>query len=91
MADMQLGDCLVVMADHGNDPTIGHSKHTRENVPLLVWQPGITGNYLGARATLSDVGATVCDFFRAAAPQNGTSFLPLLNVSSTGGVNHDGV
>lgn len=80
---MQQGDCLVVMADHGNDPTIGHSKHTRENVPLLVWQQGIANVSLGARKTLSDVGATACDFFHAAAPQNGTSFLSLI----TGG-NH---
>ncbi len=29
---MQPDDCLVVMADHGNDPTIGHSHHTREVV-----------------------------------------------------------
>ncbi|WP_140920402.1 phosphopentomutase [Limnobaculum xujianqingii] len=71
-------DCLVVMADHGNDPTIGHSKHTREKVPLLVYRPGVTGVQIGHRATLSDVGATVCDFFHAPAPQNGTSFLPLL-------------
>ncbi|MNC12065.1 Phosphopentomutase [compost metagenome] len=87
MNALQPGDCLVVMADHGNDPTIGHSKHTRENVPLLVWQPGISHSYLGARKTLSDVGATVCEFFAASAPQNGTSFLSLLNTSNTGG-NH---
>lgn len=87
MDAMEPGDCLVVMADHGNDPTIGHSKHTRENVPLLVWQPGISRSYLGARKTLSDVGATVCEFFSANAPQNGTSFLSLLNTSNTGG-NH---
>ncbi|RPH28747.1 phosphopentomutase [Buttiauxella warmboldiae] len=87
MDAMQPGDCLVVMADHGNDPTIGHSKHTRENVPLLVWQPGIFPSSLGARKTLSDVGATVCDFFKASAPQNGTSFLSLLNTTNTG-VNH---
>jgi phosphopentomutase len=30
MADMGPDDCIVVMADHGNDPTIGHSLHTRE-------------------------------------------------------------
>ncbi len=34
---MQPDDCLVVMADHGNDPTIGHSHHTREVVPVLVY------------------------------------------------------
>lgn len=84
MGLMQHGDCLVVMADHGNDPTIGHSKHTRENVPLLVWHPGITHAYLGVRKTLSDVGATACDFFHAAMPQNGTSFLSLLHTANTG-------
>lgn len=79
MAAMLPGDCLVVMADHGNDPTVGHSNHTREYVPLLVWQPGIRPANIGVRKTLSDVGATVCDYFNAAAPQNGTSFLSLLS------------
>ena len=78
MADMRPDDCLLVMADHGNDPTIGHSKHTREMVPLLVWSPGILPARLGTRSTLSDVGATVCDFFAARAPENGRSFLSLL-------------
>lgn len=87
MKAMEQGDCLVVMADHGNDPTIGHSKHTRENVPLLVWQPGIIPAQLGARQTLSDVGATVCDYFNAALPQNGTSFLSQLQTTDNGG-NH---
>ncbi len=88
MQAMDQGDCLVVMADHGNDPTIGHSKHTRENVPLLVWQPGIVPAQLGARETLSDVGTTACDYFNAAAPQNGTSFLSLLHTNDNRG-NHD--
>lgn len=30
-------DILVVQADHGNDPTIGHPHHTREMVPLMIW------------------------------------------------------
>ena len=76
----QLGhdDMLVVMADHGNDPTIGHARHTREQVPLLVWRSGCHGVNLGIRQTLADVGATVCDAWNATAPQSGTSFLPLL-------------
>ena len=73
-------DILLVQADHGNDPDIGHSKHTRENVPLLVYRKGLHGVKLGTRSTMSDVGATVCDFFGVAAPQNGTSFLPLLEL-----------
>ena len=71
-------DILLVMADHGNDPNIGHNKHTRENVPLLVYRKGVQGVDLGLRKSLSDVGATVCDFFGVSAPQNGESFLHLL-------------
>lgn len=74
MSLLDKDDVLVVMADHGNDPTIGHSQHTRECVPLLVWRPGVTGIRLGDRATLSDVGASVCEAFGAPAPQNGASF-----------------
>lgn len=69
------GDVLVVMADHGNDPTIGHSNHTREKVPLLVYSPGIQGRYLGGRETLADVAATVAEYFQVESPQHGKSFL----------------
>ncbi|MBI3311827.1 MAG: phosphopentomutase, partial [Serratia liquefaciens] len=70
---------LLVMADHGNDPTIGRARHTREKVPLLFWRSGVQGVYLGERSTLADVGATVCDAFGAPAPQSGHSFLSQLN------------
>ncbi len=79
IADMRPEDCLIVMADHGNDPTIGHSKHTRENVPVLIWQQGMSPAHIGLRPTLSDTGATVCDFFGAPAPENGRSFLSLFS------------
>ena len=75
---LQEEDILLVMADHGNDPDIGHNKHTRENVPLLVYKKGITGVKLNLRSSLSDVGATVCDYFDVHKPENGTSFLHLL-------------
>ncbi|MBE2896032.1 phosphopentomutase [Pasteurellaceae bacterium HPA106] len=78
MAAMGEQDVLVVMADHGNDPTIGHSKHTREKVPLLIYQQNRTLTPLGQRATLADVGASACAFFNARAPQSGTSFLSLI-------------
>lgn len=81
LAAMARDDCLVVMADHGNDPTIGHSHHTREVVPILVYQQGLEPTRLGVRTTLSDVGATVCEFFGAPPPQNGTSFLSSLRLT----------
>ncbi|MFV0381192.1 MAG: phosphopentomutase [Breznakia sp.] len=61
--EMDEEDILVVMADHGNDPTIGHSKHTRENVPLLIYGKRIKSSNIGVRETMADVGATAADYF----------------------------
>lgn len=69
-------DILVVMADHGNDPVIGHPHHTREYVPLMVRGASVRPGPFPPRATLSDVGASVSDYFHAPAPENGKSFLP---------------
>ncbi|WP_405794296.1 phosphopentomutase [Streptomyces sp. NBC_01506] len=53
------GDRLIVTADHGNDPTIGHAYHTREYVPVLIHRPDAAGiELLPDAATLADVGAT---------------------------------
>ena len=76
--ELQDEDVLVVMADHGNDPNIGHSKHTRENVPLLIRYKDVKGLNIGLRHSLSDVGASVCDYFGVDAPQNGESFWGIL-------------
>lgn len=72
-------DILIVMADHGDDPTIGHSQHTREKVPLLIYKQNVHHKYVGERATLSDIGATGADFFHVEMPQNGRSFLNRIN------------
>ena len=73
---MQEDDVLVVMADHGNDPTVGHSRHTREYVPLLITGNKVQGGVnLGTRSTLADVGATAGEYLGVALPENGSSFL----------------
>jgi len=69
-------DVLVVQADHGNDPTIGHPHHTREYVPLLIKHGRAFKGDIGTRTTLSDVGASVADYFACPPPENGTSFWP---------------
>lgn len=73
------GDLLVITADHGNDPTTPSTDHSREQVPLLARllgrEPGVP---LGVREGFMDVAATFSDFFAAAPPRKGTSFLPLL-------------
>ncbi len=72
---MNGNDILVVTADHGNDPTIGHSQHTRENVPILIYRKGLKAVNIGHRETMSDIGATVADYFKVEMPENGKSFL----------------
>ncbi|NGP43645.1 phosphopentomutase [Bacillaceae bacterium SIJ1] len=69
-------DCLLITADHGNDPTFRGTDHTRENVPLLVYSPRInTGRHIRERETFSDIGATICDNFKVSFSHPGTSFL----------------
>ncbi|MFF0826886.1 phosphopentomutase [Brevibacillus sp. NPDC003359] len=73
---LQENDLLVITADHGNDPVHHGSDHTREYVPLLVYNKGIqAGQNLGIRETFADLGATIADNFEVTAPVIGKSFL----------------
>lgn len=72
---MKEDDLLMICADHGNDPTHAGSDHTREFVPLLVYNPLLLGQSLGIRNTFADVGATIAENFNTPAPQIGQSFL----------------
>ena len=49
----------MITADHGNDPTWTGTDHTREQVPVLAFGPGIAGRAIGRRDTFADIGATV--------------------------------
>lgn len=71
-------DILIVTADHGNDPNIGHSQHTREKVPVLIYKKGLSGRDIGERKTLSDIGQSVAEYFGKVLPDNGESFLEKL-------------
>ncbi|MBO1911813.1 hypothetical protein J4G37_44375, partial [Microvirga sp. 3-52] len=72
---MVADDLLIIMADHGNDPTIGHSNHTREYVPILIVGEKVKKANIGLRNTMSDIGATLCDFYGLPMTAEGTSFL----------------
>ena len=74
------GNMLIITGDHGNDPTSNYSMHTREYVPLLVYQKGQQEEplmKLGVRATLSDIAATISDYFGVQAPEAGISCLDI--------------
>ena len=72
---MKADDLLIVCADHGNDPTHTGTDHTREYVPLLVYNPCTKAVNLGQRESFSDIGATISENFNVKSPNIGTSFL----------------
>ncbi|MCQ2794491.1 MAG: phosphopentomutase [Bacilli bacterium] len=53
-------DLLILTADHGNDPTMPGSDHTREKVPFIAYSKQISGGkMLSERSTFADIGASV--------------------------------
>lgn len=65
LSAMHRDDLLVITADHGNDPLVGHAYHTREHVPVLAIKP--SGPAVAAQrgsdlGSLADVGAGVARF-----------------------------
>lgn len=72
------GDVLMLISDHGNDPTWHGTDHTREHGMLLAYAPGRTGVDLGTRRTFADVGATVAELLGADWGGPGDSFAPSL-------------
>ena len=74
MARMGQEDLLILTADHGCDPLISGTDHTREYVPLLVWhQRMVSPAALGIRKSFSDVAATIAELF-AIESETGDSF-----------------
>ena len=72
-------DLLIITADHGNDPTMPGTDHTREYVPLIVYSPKFTEiKELPVRNTFADIGATISENFGVAKTQFGESFISLL-------------
>lgn len=63
MRVMTKDDVLVVTGDHGNDPTIGHSRHTREYVPLLIHGDDNLNGFIGSFKTLSYISSLVLNYF----------------------------
>lgn len=68
-------DTLIITADHGNDPTYTGTDHTREYVPLLVYQPGTPGKPLGLRHGFYDIAQSIAHRHGLAPMPRGRSFL----------------
>lgn len=78
MKELKEGELLIISADHGNDPTTPSTDHSREYVPLLVYNPANRrGGALGVRKGFYDIGATILHNF-GITPFRGKSFLDLI-------------
>lgn len=75
LCNLPYGALLIITSDHGCDPTMRGSDHTREYVPLIARVMGNKGGRpLGTRKSFSDVAATIAEYFALGFPY-GTSFL----------------
>lgn len=62
--NMKNDDLLILTADHGNDPTMPGSDHTRETVPFIAYSKSISGGEnLKTRSTFADIGDSVLHNF----------------------------
>ncbi|NNE71191.1 MAG: phosphopentomutase, partial [Rhodothermales bacterium] len=62
---------LLITADHGNDPTYPGTDHTREYVPVLLFDRAAPVN-LGTRSSFEDHAASVYAWFGLTVPVSGT-------------------
>ncbi len=75
-------DLVMVTADHGNDPTHTGTDHTREQVPLLMYNAQFKqGRLLQDRSSFADIGVTILKNFNLKKTDNhiGTAIDELLS------------
>ncbi|MDA3932492.1 MAG: phosphopentomutase [Tenericutes bacterium] len=68
-------DLLIITADHGNDPTHEGTDHTREYVPLFIYNHQLKGKFLETSETFADIGETIADNFGLEGTDIGKSLL----------------
>jgi phosphopentomutase len=62
-------DLLAITADHGNDPTHTGTDHTRERVPLILYNMNFNkGIHLQERQTFADLASTILHNFKLKQP-----------------------
>ena len=76
-AILQPNDMVVIAADHGCDPTLPGSDHTREHIPVLVFGPKISGRFIGRRDTFADIGQSIAHYLQIEPLAFGHSFISI--------------
>jgi phosphopentomutase len=72
---LQEGDLVIITADHGCDPTMPGSDHTREHIPVLAFGPGVGVGDIGIRESFADIGQSIAEHLQIKPLANGVSFL----------------
>ena len=55
-------DLLFVTADHGCDPTVKGTDHTREKVPVLIYRKGSEGGSIGEVLGFDYIANTITEY-----------------------------
>ncbi len=72
---LRADDLLIITGDHGNDPTMPSTDHSREFTPLLVYPvERAVCVELPTRTSFSDIAVSVCGYFGVANPFSGDTF-----------------
>ena len=82
-AELRDDDVLILVSDHGNDPTWQGTDHTREYGLLLACGPQVEPVSLGTRDSFSDLGATVAQLLDVPWDGPGESFAGSLSRAAT--------
>ncbi|MDI1252386.1 phosphopentomutase [Thermomonas sp.] len=69
------GDVVLLVADHGNDPTWPGSDHTREHVPILAFGPRVHAGSIGCRDSFADIGQSIANWLGIPPLDAGHDFL----------------
>ena len=70
LEELKDDDLVILVADHGNDPTYVGSDHTKEMVPFLAYSIDMQkGQALPTFDTFANVGATIVDNFDLKMPE----------------------
>lgn len=72
---MKKDDLLMITADHGNDPTWVGTDHTREYVPVIIYNENLKGGMLETQETFAVLGQTIADIFNVKPQKIGKSLL----------------
>lgn len=72
---LRANDIVVIAADHGCDPTLPGSDHTREHIPVLAFGPNCSSEFIGRRDTFADIGQSIAEYLEIQPLLHGVSFM----------------